>query len=97
MTALEPGDRRRLLAAGITTIAVLPFLLGNGSKSPTGVATIGEGANLASALDSSASASLPTPAVDTIDLDPVAMISLTAGDLGRVLSWLRGGVEVLRG
>ena len=79
MTALEPGDRRRLLAAGITTIAVLPFLLGNGSKSPTGVATIGEGANLASALDSSASASLPTPAVDTIDLDPVAMPGFLLG------------------
>ena len=53
MSSLEPGDRGGCLAAGVTTIAVLPFLFGGGS-SPTGVATIGEGANLAGALDSSA-------------------------------------------
>jgi len=78
VSTLEPGDRRRLLAAGITTIAVLPFLLGGGGESPTGVAAIGEGANLASALDSSASASAP-PAADPVDLEPVAMPGFLLG------------------
>ena len=55
MSSLEPGDRRRLLAAGVTTIAALPFLLGGGGKGAgTGVATIGEGANIVGVLDSSA-------------------------------------------
>ena len=77
MSSLEPGDRRRLLAAGVTTIAVLPFFFGGGgSKGPTGVATIGEGANIAGALDSSASA--PAPA-DPVDLQPVAMPGFLLG------------------
>jgi hypothetical protein len=77
VSSLEPGDRRRLLAAGVTTIAVLPFLLGGGSKSPTGVATIGEGANIAGALDSSAAA--PAPAAAPVDLEPVAMPGFLLG------------------
>ena len=40
MSSLEPGDRRRLLAAGVTTIAVLPFFFGGGNTTPTGVATV---------------------------------------------------------
>jgi hypothetical protein len=77
---LEPGDRRRLLAAGITTLAVLPFFFGGGgTKGPTGVATIGEGANLAGALDSSASASAPEPAAEPADLEPVAMPGFLLG------------------
>lgn len=79
MSSLEPGDRRRLLAAGVTTIAVLPFFFGGGSKSPTGVATIGEGANIAGALDSSASASAPEPAAEPVDLEPVAMPGFLLG------------------
>jgi len=74
---LEPGDRRRLLAAGVTTIAVLPFLLGGGNKAPTGVATIGEGANIAGALDSSASA--PEPTAEPVALEPVAMPGFLLG------------------
>ena len=71
MSSLEPGDRRRLLAAGVTTIAVLPFLFGGGSSPNTGVATIGEGANLAGALDSSAAVPQEAPANDV--LRPTAM------------------------
>jgi hypothetical protein len=52
VSSLEPGDRRRLLVAGVSTIAALPFLLG-GHGGGAGVATIGQRANLASALDSS--------------------------------------------
>jgi hypothetical protein len=77
VSALEPGDRRRLLVAGITTIAVLPFFFGGGgSKGPTGVATIGEGANIAGVLDSSAS--VPAPA-NPVDLEPVAMPGFLLG------------------
>ena len=77
MSSLEPGDRRRLLAAGVTTIAVLPFFFGGGSTTPTGVATIGEGANLAGALDSSASG--PAPAAEPVALEPVAMPGFLLG------------------
>jgi hypothetical protein len=63
VSALEPGDRTRLLAAGVVTIAALPFLLGGGGKAAsTGVAAIGEGANLAGALDSSVSVAPPAVA-----------------------------------
>ncbi|HEY8092816.1 MAG TPA: hypothetical protein VID93_03510 [Acidimicrobiales bacterium] len=68
MSSLESGDRRRLLLAGVTTIAVVPFLLGGGGNAAsTGVAAIGESASIAGALDSSAGASEPaahSPALD---------------------------------
>jgi hypothetical protein len=70
VSSLEPGDRRRLLAAGVTTVAVLPFLLGGGGKpASTGVATIGEGAAIAGALDSSAAA--PQPPVVAAAAEPL--------------------------
>ena len=78
MSSLERGDRRRLLAAGVTTIAALPFLLGGGSTAGgTGVATIGEGVNIATALDSSAA--VPQPAPDPPDLEPVGIPSFLLG------------------
>ena len=77
MSSLEPGDRLRLLAAGVTTIAVLPFLFGGGSSPNTGVATIGEGANLAGALDSSAAVPQEVPANDV--LQPTAMPAFILG------------------
>jgi hypothetical protein len=61
VSSLEPGDRRRLLVAGITTIAALPLLLGG--RGGAGVATIGQQADIAAALD--ASTSEPTPGVPT--------------------------------
>ena len=53
MSSLEHGDRRRLLVAGITTIAALPLLLGG--RGGTGVAAIGQQADIAGALDASTS------------------------------------------
>jgi hypothetical protein len=66
VSSLEPGDRRRLLIAGVSTVAVLPFLLG-GRGGGAGVATIGQRVNLASALDSSsvqAAAAVDPPPLD---------------------------------
>jgi len=64
VSALEAGDRRRLMAAAFTTVAALPFLLGGTGKNPsTGVATVGQQANIASALNASSS-STPAAAPD---------------------------------
>ena len=49
---------------------MLPFFFGAGPL-PAGVATIGEGANLGGALDSSAPGR--APAAEPVDLEPVAM------------------------
>jgi hypothetical protein len=70
VSALEAGDRRRLVAAAITTVAALPFLLAGPGKGGTGVATIGQQANIVSAID--ASTSDPQPAAATAHVDDLA-------------------------
>ncbi len=76
MSSLEAADRRRLVAAAFTTVAALPFLLGGTGKGPsTGVATIGQQANIANALDASA------PAAQIATADASAIDDATPGFL----------------
>jgi hypothetical protein len=67
VSSLEAGDRRRLVAAAVTTVAALPFLLASPGKGGTGVATIGQQANIVSALDASTSEAQPATASPSAD------------------------------
>jgi len=62
VSSLEPGERKRLVAAAVTTIAALPLLLAGAGSGPSRVATIGQQANISSALGASGSDATPAAA-----------------------------------
>jgi hypothetical protein len=66
-----------LLVAGITTVAALPLLLGG--HGGTGVATIGQRANLASALDASTSQPAAPTAAHVATQDDSGSIGFMTG------------------
>ncbi len=71
MTFFDPSDRRRLLAAGLTSLAALPFLLGGGGSHASGasVAAIGP-VDVAGAIDGGASAAASGQAlIQSVDVD----------------------------
>jgi hypothetical protein len=68
----DPSDRRRLLFAGVSSLAALPLLLGGGgpAASPASVAAIGPVGAAGAAIDAgSADASSGHTLVNSIDVD----------------------------
>ena len=77
MTLFDTSDRRRLLVAGVTSIACLPFLLGGGGSpaSSASVAAIGP-VDVAGAIDAGADGAASGRAlIESVDVD---------GDQGRL-------------
>jgi len=76
VSSLEPGERKRLVVAAVTTIAALPLLLAGPGKGPNRVATIGQQANIASALGASGGTAPPaaTSAADDLGGSPGFLI-----------------------
>jgi hypothetical protein len=71
VTTFDPSDRRRLLFAGVTSLAALPLLLGGGGSSASGasVAAIGP-VDVAGAIDAGAGGAASGHAlVSSVDID----------------------------
>ncbi|HWC69356.1 MAG TPA: hypothetical protein VG478_14915 [Acidimicrobiales bacterium] len=72
MILFDPSDRRRLLFAGVTSIAALPLLLGGGgpAASPASVAAIGPVGAAGAAVDGGAGNAASAHAlVSSVDVD----------------------------